>query len=114
MSIFGDTPASQHQNIHQNNAQYEEYRRGHEHIAKNLADLMRSGQAVSEPDVQFWISKHYEYVCQFWTPNRIAYKSLALTYTMDPAFKATYEAFEPGLALFIQRAINIWADANLQ
>jgi hypothetical protein len=32
---------------------------------------------------------------------------------MDPAFKATYEAYEQGLALFIQRAINLWADRNL-
>jgi hypothetical protein len=32
---------------------------------------------------------------------------------MDPAFKATYEAYEVGLAAFIQKAINIWADQNL-
>jgi hypothetical protein len=44
----------------------------------------------------------------------MAYKSLALTYVMDPAFKATYEAFEPGLAKFIQTAINIWANQNLK
>jgi hypothetical protein len=32
---------------------------------------------------------------------------------MDPAFRATYEAYEIGLAAFIQRAINVWADKNL-
>jgi TipAS antibiotic-recognition domain len=112
MSMFENS--SHHQSLHQQNEQHDEYRRGHEHIAKNLADLMRAGKEISDPDVQFWIGKHYEFILQFWTPNRIAYKSLALTYVMDPAFKATYEAFEPGLAKYIQTAINIWADVNLQ
>ena len=74
---------------------------------------MTGGLSQDSEQVQHWIGKHYEFVCQFWTPNRIAYKSLALTYTMDPAFKATYEAYEVGLAGFIQKAINIWADKNL-
>jgi len=111
MSMF--EPTSQHQQLHQNSEKHDEYRQGHEHIAKNLADLLRAGKAIDDPEVQFWIGKHYEFVCQFWTPTKIAYKSLALTYVMDPAFKATYEAFEPGLAKFIQTAINVWANANL-
>jgi hypothetical protein len=52
-------------------------------------------------------------VKQFWTPNKDAYKSLALTYVLDPAFKETYESFEPGLASYIKSAIEIWADQNL-
>ena len=74
---------------------------------------MVQGNSADSEAIQEWIGKHYAYVCQFWTPNRVAYKSLALTYTMDPAFKATYEAYETGLAVFIQRAIYQWADANL-
>lgn len=105
--------SAHHASQHTNAEQYNEYKRGHDLIARNLADLMIAGSEISSAEIQEWIGKHYAYVCQFWTPNRIAYKSLALTYTMDPAFKATYEAFEPGLALFIQKAINIWADNNL-
>jgi hypothetical protein len=52
-------------------------------------------------------------VKQFWTPNKQAYKSLALTYVLDPAFEDTYESFEPGLAKYIKSAIEIWADQNL-
>ena len=112
MSMF--EPTAHHQDFNKRDEKYEEYRAGHELIAKNLADLLRSGKEISNPDVQHWIGKHYAYVCQFWTPNKIAYKSLALTYIMDPAFNSTYEAFEPGLAKFIQTAINIWANANLE
>ncbi len=107
--------SAQHSSMHSGVSaeQYNEYKAGHDHIAQNIAELMLAGSAVDSAEVQHWIGKHYEYICQFWTPNRIAYKSLALTYTMDPAFKATYEAYETGLAGFIQKAINIWANQNL-
>jgi MerR family transcriptional regulator, thiopeptide resistance regulator len=111
MSLF--EPTSHRQELHQQDEKHDEYRQGHELIAKNLADLMRSGKEIADPDAQHWIGKHYEFVCQFWKPNKMAYKSLALTYVMDPAFKATYESFEPGLAKYIQTAINIWANQNL-
>jgi hypothetical protein len=103
--------SSQHAGISE--SKFNEYTAGHDHIAMNVAMLMANGHTVESIEVQQWIGKHYAYVCQFWTPNRIAYKSLALTYTMDPSFKATYEAYEVGLAVFIQKAIYIWADQNL-
>ena len=90
-----------------------EYQRQHDLIGRALGDLLANGSEVSDPVVQEWIGKHYAFVKQFWVPNRIAYKSLAMTYVMDPAFKATYESYQPGLAAFVQKAINYWADRNL-
>lgn len=107
--------SAQHSSLHASVSQekYNEYAAGHDQIAKNIAALLVGGRPIDSTEVQHWIGRHYEFVCQFWTPNRIAYKSLALNYTLDPAFKATYEAYETGLALFIQKAINLWADQNL-
>ena len=115
MDPFSLTNASNFSSLHAgvSEVKFNEYSAGHDHIAKNIAALMTGGYSQDSDQVQHWIGKHYEFVCQFWTPNRIAYKSLALSYTMDPAFKATYEAYEVGLAGFIQKAINIWADRNL-
>ena len=115
MDPFSTTNASNYSSLHAgiSETKFNEYSAGHDHIAKNIAALMSGGHALDSEEVQHWIGKHYAYVCQFWTPNRIAYKSLAITYTMDPAFKATYEAYETGLAAFMQKAINIWADQNL-
>ena len=115
MDPFSHTNSSNFSSLHAgvSEVKFNEYSAGHDHIAKNIAALMTGGHSQDSEQVQHWIGKHYEFVCQFWTPNRIAYKSLALTYTMDPAFKATYEAYEVGLAGFIQKAINIWADQNL-
>lgn len=108
-----DQKSSAHSTQHVNAEQYLEHQRGHELIARNIADLMVAGEDLQADSIQYWIGKHYEFVCKFWTPNRIAYKALALNYTLDPAFMATYESFEPGLALYIQKAINYWADRNL-
>lgn len=115
MDPFSSTNISNHSSLHAgvSEMRFNEYSAGHDHIAKNIAALMAGGHAIESTEIQHWIGKHYEFVCQFWTPNRIAYKSLALSYTMDPAFRATYEAYEIGLAAFIQRAINVWADKNL-
>ena len=115
MDPFSPTNVSSHSSLLAgvSEMKFNEYSAGHDHIAKNIASLMVGGHSIDSAEVQNWIAKHYEFVCQFWTPNRIAYKSLALTYTMDPAFKATYEAYEVGLSGFIQKAINVWADQNL-
>lgn len=115
MEPFSPATASNHSSLHSgiSEAKFNEYSAGHDHIAKNIAALMTGGHAIDSEEIQHWIGKHYAYVCQFWKPNRVAYKSLALTYTIDPAFKATYEAYEIGLAAFLKKAINIWADQNL-
>ncbi len=107
--------SSNHQSINQgvSKEQHDEYARQHDVIGRALGDLLASGAQANDPVVQEWIGKHYAFVAQFWTPNRIAYKSLAMTYVMDPAFTATYEAYQTGLAKFVQQSINIWADANL-
>ena len=113
MSGMGFENQGQHASYNVDSEKHEEYRGQHDHIAKSIASLMESGLASDSAEVQSWIAKHYEFVSQFWTPSRVAYKSLALTYVMDPRFKATYEAYSEGLAKFIQLAINRWADDNL-
>jgi hypothetical protein len=90
-----------------------EYKAQHDAIATEVARLMGEGAEITDQVVQEQIKQHYEFICQFWKPNKQAYKSLALTYVLDPAFEATYESFAPGLAKYIKSAIEIWADENL-
>ena len=104
--------------IHDMNAGYSaeqqaQYKAQHDAISQAIADLMLAGKESNDEEVQAQIAKHYAFVKQFWTPSRQAYKSLALTYVLDPAFEATYESFSPGLAKFIKKAIEMWADKNL-
>jgi hypothetical protein len=93
--------------------QQAQYKTQHDAIANAIAEQKRKGSLYNDVDVQKLIADHYAFVKQFWTPNKQAYKSLALTYVLDPAFEATYESFEPGLAAYLKKAIEIWADQNL-
>jgi hypothetical protein len=93
--------------------QQAQYKAQHDAIAKAIADQKRKGVQFDDVDVQKLIADHYAFVQQFWIPNKQAYKSLALTYVLDPAFEEVYESFEPGLAKYIKSAIEIWADQNL-
>jgi flagellar biosynthesis regulator FlbT len=93
--------------------QQAQYKAQHDAIAEAVAEQKRKGSLYNDVDVQKLIANHYAFVKQFWTPNKQAYKSLALTYVLDPAFEATYESFEPGLAAYLKKAIEIWADQNL-
>jgi len=93
--------------------QQSEYKTQHDAIAQAVADLMVEGKEFDDASVQKQITNHYNFIKQFWTPNKQAYKSLALTYVLDPAFEATYESFASGLAKYIKSAIEIWADKNL-
>ena len=107
--------SAQYQDINQGYTaeQAASFKAQHDEIASNLAQLMLDGAAVDDEKVQAWIAKHYAFVAQFWTPSRTAYKSLALTYVMDPSFKSNYDAHAEGTAKFVQQAINVWANANL-
>jgi hypothetical protein len=111
--MFERTSHIQGVNATYTEAQQEQYKAQHEAIAKAIADQKRKGAQFDDVDVQKLIADHYAFVKQFWTPNKEAYKSLALTYVLDPAFEATYEAFENGLAKYIKSAIEVWADENL-
>ena len=104
-----------HQDVNQGYTaeQAASFKAQHDAIASSIGQLMVDGASIDDAAVQQWIAKHYEFVAQFWTPSRTAYKSLALTYVMDPAFKENYESHADGLAKFVQQAINVWANENL-
>lgn len=107
--------SAQHQSINHGYTaeQAASFKAQHDQIASSLGALMVGGALITDAEVQEWIAKHYAFVAQFWTPSRTAYKSLALTYVLDPEFKSNYEAHAEGLAKFVQQSINVWADANL-
>ncbi len=83
-------------------------------ITSRMNELMKSGVAPSDEQVQTEVGRHYEFVCQFWKPNRGAYKSLGMTYILPTAYKDFYDEFETGLGKFTYDAVVIWADANLK
>jgi hypothetical protein len=78
-----------------------------------IAELFKAGLSPEHDDVQAVIAKHYEWVSAFWTPNKVAYIGLGEMYVSDERFTAYYDKIEPGLAVFMQNSMKIWATNNL-
>jgi MerR family transcriptional regulator, thiopeptide resistance regulator len=81
-------------------------------INRRLAALLASGSDAADADVQAVIAEHYRFVERFWSsaPTAEAYKGLGALYTEDARFTATFDALEPGLAVFVRDAMRRYAD----
>ncbi len=92
----------------------QEHMAKHVQVARELAGLAAE---YAEPDseaVQDLVSRHYEWISLFWTPDRSEYRALADMYVDDHRFRSTYDKFGDGTAELLRNAIHTWADANLE
>lgn len=78
-----------------------------------MHDAQKAGLSPHSSEVQEMVKAHYEFVSKFWTPNKSAYKSLALMYIVPSDYRDYYENVGEGLSKFTYDAVCIWADKNL-
>jgi DNA-binding transcriptional MerR regulator len=84
-----------------------------EDVTRGLGEALRAGRPAEDPAVQELVARHHAWVSRFWTPGREAYVGLGRMYVDDERFAAHYEAVEPGLAVYVREAIEVWAPAHL-
>ena len=82
-------------------------------LTSEFAAKMAEGVHASDESVQELVKQHYDFVLQFWTPNKEAYKSLAMTYILPSQYRDSYEEVAKGLGKYHYDAVCIWADKNL-
>ncbi|MFY8231574.1 MAG: TipAS antibiotic-recognition domain-containing protein, partial [Candidatus Nanopelagicus sp.] len=82
-------------------------------LTSEFAAKMAEGVQASDESVQELVKKHYNFILQFWTPNKEAYKSLAMTYILPSQYRDSYEEVAKGLGKYHYDAVCIWADKNL-
>jgi hypothetical protein len=82
-------------------------------LTSEFAAKMAEGVHASDASVQELVKRHYDFVLQFWTPNKEAYKSLALTYILPSPYRDSYEEVAKGLGKYHYDAVSIWAETNL-
>ena len=82
-------------------------------VSRQLARLLKAKVAADAPEVQELINRHYQWICNFWTPERETYIALGQMYLDDERFTAHYDDCAPGLAPFIRDAILRYASSNL-
>jgi hypothetical protein len=92
----------------------QEHMAKHVRIARELAGLAAEYAEPGSEAVQDLVSRHYEWISLFWTPDRTEYRALADMYVDDHRFRATYDKFGDGTAALLRGGIHLWADANLE
>lgn len=82
-------------------------------ITQRMISAQRQGLPPDSEQMQQAVKDHYEFVLQFWTPDRETYKSLAMNYILPTEFNQNYESQSAGLSHYIYAAICVYADRNL-
>lgn len=81
-------------------------------LCKDLADRLAQSAAPESDAVQKLISRHYHWLCNFWTPDKESYAGHGEFMVLGD-LKAFYDAYHPQLAQFLADGIKIYADKNL-
>src|SRR5574340_284608 len=63
-------------------------------------------EAPSAPNVQAIVKRWHDHLQYFWSPNDEQLLGLADLYNEDARFHANFEAMQPGLSLFMRKAIQ--------
>ena len=78
----------------------------HEEVSKALADLLIAGAKITDSAVQSLVTRHYQWICNFWVPSKEAYVNLGKMYVDDVRFAKNYNKHADGLAQFLCDAIG--------
>jgi len=81
-------------------------------ICQDLVKLMDYGAGAESAEVQQVIRRHYEWLNQFWTPNRESYAGHG-QFIADSKLRHAFEEHDPKLPEFLREAIGIYAERNL-
>jgi DNA-binding transcriptional MerR regulator len=81
-------------------------------ICQDLVAAMQRGLAAESPAVQKVIRRHYEWLKQFWTPNRESYAGHGRMMA-DSELRKAYEAHDPELPEFAAAAMKAFAESEL-
>ena len=114
MSMFGRAGEHGSQyNQKYTKEQNEQFTQEFSAITEQFISAMKAGKSAQDKQVQDAVASHHAFVSKFWTPNRAAYKSLAMSYILPSEYRDSYESAAEGLGKFIYDAVVIWADQNL-
>jgi MerR family transcriptional regulator, thiopeptide resistance regulator len=81
-------------------------------ICQDVVSLMERKLPAGSREVQSVIRRHYEWLKQFWTPNRESYAGHSQT-IVDSDLRQPYEAHHAKLPDFIASAMKIFAEKEL-
>ncbi|GAA1698106.1 TipAS antibiotic-recognition domain-containing protein [Fodinicola feengrottensis] len=81
--------------------------------SQRIAELMDAGLPADDPQVIEAVDGHFQWLLNFWTPNRQSYAGLGDLYADDPRFAEQLNAVRPGFAEFMRHAMTAYALVRL-
>jgi hypothetical protein len=82
-------------------------------ITTKMALALDQNVSFSSEAMQQLVHEFYQFACRFWTPDREAWKSLAMSYVLPTGYRDTYEDYRQGLGKYVYDAICHYADTQL-
>ena len=95
------------------NEQNQQFAVQFDQITTKMALALDASESFDSEVMQQAVHEFYEFTCQFWTPEREAWKSLAMSYILPTGYRDTYEGYREGLGKYVYDAICHYADTQL-
>lgn len=89
---------------------YDRVKREEKEINERLVICLQNGLPADHPDTQAIVEQHYQFIYQFYTPNKEMYLGLGKMYVTNPDFRAHYDAFHFELAEYLAKAIEVYVE----
>ncbi|MDP1835272.1 MAG: MerR family transcriptional regulator [Chlamydiales bacterium] len=96
-----------------NKADWDKSRAEGEAICKDLAKLKEKGLKADSKEAQAAIKRHFQWIKQFWTPNKQSYTAHGQVMVRGD-LKAYYDTYGTDLSTFVADAIAIFAEHQLE
>jgi DNA-binding transcriptional MerR regulator len=93
-------------------AQWNAVKQEGDQVTRKIAEL--SERAPGDAEVQQAIARHHAWIEHFYPCSSEIYRGLGQLYVEHPEFRATYDKYRPGLADFMQAAMNYYCDHTLE
>ncbi len=81
-------------------------------ICKELTSLLEKKYKPNAPEVQTIIKRHYEWIKNFWTPNKESYAGLGQVYA-SPEWQTRFIPYHEKLGQFFADAMQVFASNTL-
>ena len=78
----------------------------------DLVAQLKQGNSLDSVQVQAIIKRHYEWLKNFWTPNKESYIGLSYGY-MEKEWHERFNTYHPKLAQYLSEGMRIFAKRNL-
>ena len=82
-------------------------------LHQDLVEAITAGVHPTSNEVQKMIAVHYQLVSCFWVPDKQSYPALAELYASHEDFVSFYHNMYPDLLVFLQEAMNHYAEESL-